>query len=145
MLLFNLVRGTRPATALELGSCLGLSAAYQAMAMQLNKCGRFVTLEGSPGFARIAAQTIATLELDNEAPPVTLKLLNKRLDGQATASVNNFSGRIDVIRAKMGDWAANFGNKYGPAITLFSPFCVAVLCSDILRFVEKFETKTSRT
>lgn len=66
-LLFHLVRTLKPTSGLELGTCLGLSAAYQAGAMQLNGRGRFITLEGSPGFAEIAAQTLATAELSGIA------------------------------------------------------------------------------
>jgi predicted O-methyltransferase YrrM len=45
--LFKLVRTLQPATIVELGTCIGISAAYQAAAQQINHRGRIVTLEGS--------------------------------------------------------------------------------------------------
>jgi predicted O-methyltransferase YrrM len=60
-LLFRLVRELRPASLVELGTGLGLSAAYQAAAMELNGSGRIVTIDNHPaarigdaGFARLA-------------------------------------------------------------------------------------------
>jgi predicted O-methyltransferase YrrM len=64
-LLFMLVREARPARCLELGSNLGLSAAYQASALRLNGTGLLVTLEGAEPRARLARQNLARLGLDN--------------------------------------------------------------------------------
>jgi len=64
-LLFGIIREFKPATGIELGSCVGLSAAYQAAAMRLNGSGRFVTLEGSKSLASITTSTFATLGLQN--------------------------------------------------------------------------------
>ena len=61
-----------------------------------------------------------------------LEQLNKRLAGQSAASVDTFSGKIDVIRTKLGDWTAEFGQKYGPAITATGPFLlIAGLAMDV--------------
>jgi len=48
LVLHALVREFRPETALELGTNIGLSAAYEAAAMAVNRHGRLVTLEVSP-------------------------------------------------------------------------------------------------
>jgi hypothetical protein len=46
-----------------------------------------------------------------------LDALGKRLDGQASASVDNWGGKLAVLRTKLSDWTAEFGQKFGPAIT----------------------------
>lgn len=61
--LFRLVRQLRPTSCLEMGTCVGISAAYQAAALRLNGSGKLVTLEGSPAIARIAGETLAGLGL----------------------------------------------------------------------------------
>lgn len=63
-LLFELIRRFRPARCLELGTSLGLSAAYQAAALACNGAGRLVTLEGGAALARQAGENLAALGLD---------------------------------------------------------------------------------
>ncbi len=65
LLLFKLIRQFQPAEGLELGTAVGVSAAYQAAAQQVNGAGRFRTLEGSPEFAEVADRTLDSLGLDN--------------------------------------------------------------------------------
>ena len=55
----------KPLSCLELGTCLGISAAYQASALNLNGGGKLTSLEGSPLIAKIAEQTLEQLKLDN--------------------------------------------------------------------------------
>lgn len=64
-MLFNIIRQLKPDTAIELGTCVGISAAYQSSAMKLNGRGCFKTLEGAPEIADIARDTIESLHLDN--------------------------------------------------------------------------------
>ncbi len=59
LLLFKLVQKLRPTSCLELGSCVGVSAAYQSCALNLNGHGQLVSLEGSPEVADLARETIA--------------------------------------------------------------------------------------
>lgn len=63
LLLFHLIRQLKPNACLELGTCLGISTAYQASALELNSYGRLVTLEGSPAFAEIAVRNLEALGL----------------------------------------------------------------------------------
>lgn len=63
--LFQLIRTLKPSSCLELGSCVGISAAYQAAALQLNGRGSLITLEGSPEIAKIADETFRNLNLQN--------------------------------------------------------------------------------
>ena len=45
-----------------------------------------------------------------------LEKLGQKLDGQADASVDNFAGKIGVLRTKLGDWTAHMGEQFGPAL-----------------------------
>jgi predicted O-methyltransferase YrrM len=70
LLLMKLLRAFQPETAIELGTSVGISAAYQAAAMQLNQRGRLITLEGAPAVASIAASNLAKLGLSERAEVV---------------------------------------------------------------------------
>jgi predicted O-methyltransferase YrrM len=62
-LLFNLVRQRQPETALELGTALGVSAAYQAAALTLNGHGTLTTIEAHPARVAIASAGATSLGL----------------------------------------------------------------------------------
>ncbi len=64
-LIFNLIREFEPKNCLEIGSCIGISAAYQSSALRMNNKGRIITLEGSPERAEIAKNNFNLLKLDN--------------------------------------------------------------------------------
>jgi predicted O-methyltransferase YrrM len=53
-LLYRLIKFSRPRVALELGTSVGITTLYQAMA--LNNPARFYTLEGCPEISKIAVQ-----------------------------------------------------------------------------------------
>ena len=61
--LFKLLRKLKPASSVELGSCVGISASYMAAALALNGKGHLISLEGSPEIARIAEETLSGLDL----------------------------------------------------------------------------------
>jgi len=63
-MLFRLVRELRPATCIEMGTSVGLSACYQAAALACNGTGKLVTLEGDPTVADIARANLAKIKLD---------------------------------------------------------------------------------
>jgi hypothetical protein len=63
--LFKLIRELKPSTCLELGTCLGISAAFQATALKLNQSGQLITLEGSEMLASLAKEGFQLLNLDN--------------------------------------------------------------------------------
>lgn len=71
LLLYKLVRTLQPSTCLELGTCVGISAAYQAVALELNQRGRLITLEGAAPLAHTAHQTLDCLGLTQR---VTVKV-----------------------------------------------------------------------
>jgi len=62
-LLFALVRLLRPERALELGTGVGISAAYQGAALRLNGRGHLVTIEVSAARAEIAREVLSGLSL----------------------------------------------------------------------------------
>lgn len=65
LLMFRLIRETKPKNCLELGTCLGVSAAYQAAALQLNGHGNLATLEKSEVRVSKAMQHIDRLGFTN--------------------------------------------------------------------------------
>lgn len=65
VLLFHLIREFNPQTCMELGTCLGISASYQAAALKLNGSGYLVTLEGSESLIYLANINFNYLDLDN--------------------------------------------------------------------------------
>jgi predicted O-methyltransferase YrrM len=66
-LLFRTLRELRPERAIELGTCVGISASFQAAALELNGAGHLVTLEGQEAFARIARANLEELGLAGRA------------------------------------------------------------------------------
>jgi len=61
--IFNLVREFRPAVCLELGTCLGISAAYIGAALELNQTGKLNSIEGSDSLGKIAMENMAKIGL----------------------------------------------------------------------------------
>jgi predicted O-methyltransferase YrrM len=64
-LLFNVVRALQPQTCLEMGACVGISASYQAAALELNGAGRLITLEGAEPLAARTERTVQELGLSH--------------------------------------------------------------------------------
>ena len=62
-LLYALVDGFDSRRGLELGSCFGVSGAYQAAAFEQRDGGTFVTCEGAPAFAAFAERNLTALGL----------------------------------------------------------------------------------
>ncbi|MGJ3252676.1 MAG: O-methyltransferase [Elainellaceae cyanobacterium] len=63
--LLKVIQHFHPDMCLELGTCLGISAAYQAAGLAINGRGRIITLEGSNARASLAQQNLHTLGLHN--------------------------------------------------------------------------------
>jgi predicted O-methyltransferase YrrM len=64
LLLFKLIRTMRPSSCVEMGTAVGVSAAYQATALRLNRHGSLVTIEGATSLADIARNNFQQLDLD---------------------------------------------------------------------------------
>jgi predicted O-methyltransferase YrrM len=69
LFLYRVIREIKPAIALELGTCLGISTAYQALALKRNQTGKIFTLEGSAARGGIAEKNFRKLELGNYIVP----------------------------------------------------------------------------
>jgi predicted O-methyltransferase YrrM len=63
LVLLKLVRHLKPTSCLEIGACLGMSAAYETAALQIDGDGRLVTVEGIDSLATLAAANLETLGL----------------------------------------------------------------------------------
>jgi predicted O-methyltransferase YrrM len=64
LLLMRLVRELRPRSCLELGTAFGISAAFQAAALELNGAGRLTTLDAARGWGAIASEGFNGLGLE---------------------------------------------------------------------------------
>lgn len=65
LLLFKTVRKFKPVSCIEMGTCLGISTAFQAAALRLNGVGQVVSLEGAEALASLAKSHLQRLGLDN--------------------------------------------------------------------------------
>jgi predicted O-methyltransferase YrrM len=63
LVLFKLIRAYQSQMGIELGTCLGISAAYQAAAQQVNGSGKFISLEGAEALAELSRKHISSLNL----------------------------------------------------------------------------------
>jgi len=64
-LIFKLIRTFQPTECLELGTCLGVSAAYQITALQLNNKGFLTSIEGSSQQAELANKNLTDFQFSN--------------------------------------------------------------------------------
>ena len=83
-MLFSIVREVKPTSCIELGSCVGISAAYMASAQKLYGNGTVVTLEGSDEIAELAKETLASIGLENST--VVVGPFHETLDGVLESS-----------------------------------------------------------
>ena len=78
-----------------------------------------------------------TMEKTKDGTLLTDKALGQlaaKLRGQAAASVDNFTSKVDVAKTKLGDWAADIANKVGPVLAGLGPVVtVAGVAIEILR------------
>lgn len=65
LILFKLIREFKPTTSIELGTCLGISAAYQAAAHKINDKGSITTMEGAASLASLSEKNLLKLGLNN--------------------------------------------------------------------------------
>jgi predicted O-methyltransferase YrrM len=57
----RLIRELQPESCVELGTAIGISAAYQGSGLELNGHGRLLSVERSPQFAELARETLDEL------------------------------------------------------------------------------------
>jgi predicted O-methyltransferase YrrM len=87
-LLYALVRATRPATVVEFGMSLGISAIHLASAVRDNGSGRVVTTELSAAKVAAATKTFVEIGLDDI---ITV------LEGDALATLADLDGSVDFV------------------------------------------------
>lgn len=64
--MFKIIREYKPVICFELGTCLGVSSAYGAEALSLNKNnGEYITLEGAPKLAQLSKSTLEKFSFTN--------------------------------------------------------------------------------
>ncbi len=85
--LHELVSEYRPEIAIEMGTCLGVSACYQAAALELNGAGHLVTMEGAPSLADASQSNIDEVELAH---------------------------RVEIVRGKFSDTLADTLERFNP-------------------------------
>ncbi|MEJ7659907.1 MAG: class I SAM-dependent methyltransferase [Hymenobacter sp.] len=87
-LLFRLVNHFQPATILELGTSLGLTTAYLALA---NSRSQVLTFEGCSNTAAVAHETFAELGIQN------VRLIEGNLDQTLPATLAELSQPLDFV------------------------------------------------
>lgn len=87
-LLYALVRSARPATVVEFGMSLGISAIHLASAVRDNGVGRVVTTELSAAKVARARQTFTETGLDD---------LITVLEGDAVQTLGSLDGAVDFV------------------------------------------------
>ena len=55
-----------------------------------------------------------------------LETLGKKVDGQASASVDNFGAKVGIVKTKLGDWGAEMAGTLGPALTAIGPVIMGI-------------------
>lgn len=105
-LLYSLVRASTPATVVEFGMSLGISAIHLASAVRDNGSGRVVTTELSAAKVARAKQTFAETGLDDV---ITV------LEGDALETLKTLDGPIDFVL--LDGWK----DLYIPVLELIEP------------------------
>jgi predicted O-methyltransferase YrrM len=105
-LLYSLVRATRPATIVEFGMSLGISALHLASAVRDNGTGRVVTTELSADKIAAAKKTFADTGLDD---------LITILEGDALSTLADLDGPVGLVL--LDGWK----ELYLPVIKLLEP------------------------
>jgi predicted O-methyltransferase YrrM len=113
-LIYRLAKDTNPKTAIELGTCLGITTSYLAKACPDAK---IITIEGCPETAEVAKQNFNDLELDN-----------------IELHVGNFDGILPDIIAKQPslDFVYIDGNHRKDATLNYFKWCLPKVTEDSL-------------
>ncbi|KKK93029.1 hypothetical protein LCGC14_2696960 [marine sediment metagenome] len=61
LLLFKIVKEFKPKICLELGTCIGISAAYQAAALEMNNQGKIYTIEGASSLVKLSENNLSNM------------------------------------------------------------------------------------
>ncbi len=116
-LLYRLVHYYKPETILELGTSLGLSSAYMALA---NPASRLATIEGSPEISAVASSNFEKLKLQN------IDLITGNFDEKLPACLN-LNKSLDFI-------FVDGNHRYEPTIKYFSQCLSNINVNSIIVF-----------
>lgn len=109
--LFRIIREIKPQRCLEMGSSVGISGAYQAAALEVNRSGSLLALEGAESIAAVARRTLESLGLAT----------------RATVRVGRFQDLLSDALADRFDYVFVDGHHDGPAtVKYFSDIVDAV-------------------
>jgi len=113
-LIYRLAKDTNPKTAIELGTCLGITTSYLAKACP---DAEIITIEGCPETAEVARQNFNDLELDN-----------------IELHVGNFDGILPDIIARLPslDFVYIDGNHRKDATLNYFKWCLPKVTEDSL-------------
>jgi predicted O-methyltransferase YrrM len=113
-LIYRLAKDTNPKTAIELGTCLGITTSYLAKACP---DAEIITIEGCPETAEVARQNFNDLELDN-----------------IELHVGNFDGILPDIIARQPslDFVYIDGNHRKDATLNYFKWCLPKVTEDSL-------------
>jgi len=106
LLLFKIVKEFKPKICLELGTCIGISAAYQAAALEMNNQGKIYTIEGASSLVKLAENNLKKLNLNRidiitglfndilpdllpKIQPIDFAFIDGHHDGKATINYLN--------------------------------------------------------
>jgi predicted O-methyltransferase YrrM len=120
-LLFYLIRQLKPKACIELGACLGISACYEAAALEINGAGKLVTMEGAESFADIARRNIESLALSHRATVITGRFqdrLDEALEGLGEIDYAFIDGHHDE-RATVNYFEKLFSSLSSCAVVVF--------------------------
>ncbi len=125
-LLMRLIENFKPKVCLEIGTCIGISAAYIGGALTINGKGQLVTLENINYCAQVARDVFERLELDN-----TTVLLHKNMPYLVKQAAQNLEPIDFVFEDHFHSKAAVIRN-----MNLILPHCgsqTILLLDDIAR------------
>ena len=101
IILYQVIREFKPTTCFEMGTCVGISGMYQALALKFNHNGSLTTFELSPSKVNIAINNFKELDFNNvetvcgkfqdtlkekllEKQPIDYIFIDGHHDGEAT-------------------------------------------------------------
>jgi hypothetical protein len=116
-----------PKKALEqMGVVANLAAAkHISLADAADLVDRVVAGKGGKTLAQYGITMKTTGDKTKNAQDA-LDQLSSKVSGQASSSMDNFGAKVNAIKTHMTDWAANMGEKVGPALTIIGPALMGV-------------------
>ena len=120
-LIFSMIRSTKPTTCVELGTCLGISAAYTLAALSLNENGELYSIEGGAAVAAKARETLTNLGLPAQG------VIHGVFDEQLQKLLPEL-GTVDFVYVD--------GHHEGPALTNYVDLLLPYLTSGSILVVD---------